>query len=416
MQELDKILEQGESLIARGAAEEGLRLFQTVLDHDGGNRTARNNKGVALYCLGRLQEARAVFQQLLQEQPDDGGAAANLIATCLTAGEDAEARRHLGRYCWILDENDLQNFSVLWGPAGGEEEAEDLRFDYGKTAGEIGRLAGQEIFFVMGMPKSGTTWLQYLLNAHPQIWCSGESNFNMLHDPLRDLLNQYNRLTTANNAGIGSKDFLQFGRQELYFLFASAILVLLAGRPEGREVRRVGVKAPMVLHALDLYQQLFPNSRYIHIIRDGRDVALSAWHNNRRNDPAFAAENPDFHRWLEETAPSWVNNIRKGRRFGRLHPHRYCEVRYEDLHARPVEELGRLFAFLGVDNASTVASTCCEAADFRRLSGGRQPGEEDPSSFFRKGIIGDWKNVFDERASQIFMAHGGDMLRELAYA
>ena len=75
----------------------------------------------------------------------------------------------------------------------------------------------------------------------------------------------------------------------------------------------------------------------------------------------------------------------------------YTEVRYEDLLEKPEREVRRLLAFLGVDSGGEAARRCVDAASFERLSKGRKRGEENPSSFFRKGLAGDWENVFTRR-------------------
>jgi hypothetical protein len=56
-----------------------------------------------------------------------------------------------------------------------------------------------------------------------------------------------------------------------------------------------------------------------------------------------------------------------------------------------------------------------EAASFERLSEGREQGQEDTSSFYRKGVAGDWKNHFTERDKRIFKKEAGELLIELGY-
>jgi hypothetical protein len=93
----------------------------------------------------------------------------------------------------------------------------------------------------------------------------------------------------------------------------------------------------------------------------------------------------------------------------------YTEVRYEGLLHRPGVEIGRLLEFLGVDPAEETARRCVEAASFEKLSRGRKRGEEDPSSFFRKGVAGDWKNTFTRRDREIFDVEAGELLTRLGY-
>jgi len=93
----------------------------------------------------------------------------------------------------------------------------------------------------------------------------------------------------------------------------------------------------------------------------------------------------------------------------------YTEVRYESLLDNTAEETKRLLRFLDVDADDEVVRQCVEAASFESLSGGRQRGEEDPSSFFRKGVAGDWRSLFTEKDKEIFKEVAGDLLVKLGY-
>jgi hypothetical protein len=93
----------------------------------------------------------------------------------------------------------------------------------------------------------------------------------------------------------------------------------------------------------------------------------------------------------------------------------YTEVKYEDLLRSPHEETRRLLTFLGAEASEKTVEHLVEAASFERLSKGRERGEEDSSSFYRKGIAGDWRNVFTERDKLIFKDEAGDLLAKLYY-
>ena len=58
---------------------------------------------------------------------------------------------------------------------------------------------------------------------------------------------------------------------------------------------------------------------------------------------------------------------------------------------------------------------CIEVTSFERLSKGRKKGVEDSSSFLRKGVAGDWRDVFTERDKEVFKEAAGDLLIELGY-
>jgi hypothetical protein len=90
-------------------------------------------------------------------------------------------------------------------------------------------------------------------------------------------------------------------------------------------------------------------------------------------------------------------------------------VYYEGLSMKPEERVRRLLEFLGAGAGDETVRRCVESASFERLSRGRQRGQEDPSSFFRKGIVGDWQNVFTEEDKRVFKEEAGDLLIKLGY-
>jgi hypothetical protein len=74
-----------------------------------------------------------------------------------------------------------------------------------------------------------------------------------------------------------------------------------------------------------------------------------------------------------------------------------------------------LIRFLGGDTSTEVVRRRVEAASFEDSTKGRTRGEEDSTSFFRKGIAGDWRNVFTKQHKAIFKEYAGELLVELGY-
>ncbi len=119
---------------------------------------------------------------------------------------------------------------------------------------------------------------------------------------------------------------------------------------------------------------------------------------------------------LREAAQTWALRVGRAVEDGpTLFGEAYTEVRYEDLLSSPEEEVGRLLGFLGVDTESTLVERCVRSASFERLSRGRERGQEDPSSFYRKGVAGDWKNLFNERDKEVYKEEAGELLIRLGY-
>ena len=293
-------------------------------------------------------------------------------------------------------------------------------FDFHAHQARVNRLLEKDIFFIAGMPKSGTTWLQKMLDGHPDICCGGEGHFpNMLGPKLQSALLEHNEYIRLKNRMLygSSEGFPTFAVDHIKFLFVSAVCLLLDAQMAGRECRCVGEKTPNNVRALPQLAELFPKAKFIHIIRDGRDGAVSGWHHVQWDTPAEARKQfPTFADYVASFAKQWAETTRLGRDFGGRHPERYFEVRYEDLHADMETHLARLLNFLDVDASPETIARCREHGSFRKLSGGRAPGEEDKQSHFRKGVAGDWKNYFDDKTLSIFNREAGHLLRELGYS
>jgi hypothetical protein len=107
--------------------------------------------------------------------------------------------------------------------------------------------------------------------------------------------------------------------------------------------------------------------------------------------------------------------VEGARRASAMFEENWAEVRYEDLLKNPHEELARLFAFLGVADDSETVGRCVDTNAFERWTEGRKPGQEESSSFYRKGEVGDWRNAFTERDKDVFKRAAGRTLVELGY-
>jgi len=120
--------------------------------------------------------------------------------------------------------------------------------------------------------------------------------------------------------------------------YADAIRQIFGMYAASKGKSRYGDKTPgYVMHIPEL-SRLLPEARFIHVIRDGRDVLLSNL--ETRFGPADVAEG----------ALVWRRVVSAGRRAGsELGPGRYCELRYEDLLNDPEAEIRRLAEFVSLD-------------------------------------------------------------------
>jgi hypothetical protein len=146
-------------------------------------------------------------------------------------------------------------------------------------------------------------------------------------------------------------------------------------------------KTPAYVNHLPALHRMFPRMRFIHCVRDGRDVACSAM------TRPWGPQN------LPEAAKWWAAKVRDGVEFARNHPDRCLDVRYEDLVREPEPTLQRIFAWL------TEAS--CPAEIIRRYqeSGVRLATER----------IGEWERTLSAADLDMFEQQAGKWLTHFGY-
>ncbi|GAN52722.1 sulfotransferase family protein [Tanticharoenia sakaeratensis] len=263
-------------------------------------------------------------------------------------------------------------------------------------------IAGRQIFFVGGAPRSGTTWLQQMLNANPEVSCAGEGMF------WRELMEPVEKLVFGRRAAIEDKNatlFQHSGGYPLPDAFDADTLIgvgvllgfqrQIAMRGNADAIRAVGEKTPENVFVFPRLRGLFPTARLIGIARDPRDTLASSWHMFCRGVPEArqAAAKDEL---IARSLPSIEHGARMLIAFQEQDPRTCALVTYERLTADTPRELARLFRHLGVrDDAGTTAG-CIAACAFDRQSGGRARGEADSRAFLRRGVVGDWRSTFTE--------------------
>lgn len=203
--------------------------------------------------------------------------------------------------------------------------------------------------FVVGMGRSGTTLLRMMLTHHPRLAIPYESGFLTGY---QDRAPDFAPLTDdAHLRRLVETMLAERNVQRWDHTFSAERIVAAVGErtvagvaraiyedyAAGRSKARWGDKSDY-LDRLHVLYEMFPDAQFIHIVRDGRDVALSVmklpW---GPNDIVGAAE------W-------WDAHVRIARRVGAvMGPRKYMEVRYEHLVTRPEHELRRCCAFIGED-------------------------------------------------------------------
>lgn len=296
----------------------------------------------------------------------------------------------------------------------------DMEVDsFRSLATQAADILDKDFFFIVGAQKSGTTWLQRLLDAHPNILCSGEGHFvDRFAIPLANHLREYNGFMNLIAERVyENKPFYKGVTQDQFkFLVQSLTAFMFSQRDIDNNIKFIGDKTCAHVLYLPMLLEIFPNAKVLHLIRDGRDVVVSMVVHAQR---VLKLQNSDV-KWnidnkVAELGKKWGHYIQNGQQFGLKHPDAYHELRFEDLKQNTDDTLSKVLKFLGAKTTKKIIQQCVDETSFEKLSGGRKEGEEDQTSFLRKGIVGDWRNHFSEANKDAFSQQTGELLSKLGY-
>lgn len=274
---------------------------------------------------------------------------------------------------------------------------------------ELGRRVAPAPVFIVGCARSGTSIFGECLAAHPKVV--------YLFEP-----------RAVWSAGIPERDDHRLTRRDatpdvarrIYDAFARVIEERCGGPAADRTLVEKNPKHVLRMAFLDA---LFPRARFVHIIRDGRDVVASLLFRNRGREwghleiPGWRdllAKYPDEN-WIR-CAYQWKTAVTTARSEGRaLGTARYLEIRYEDLVRSPVATLGPVFSFLDLDLDEHVRAFAEKIQDATADSyHARKQLRHYVENHSRR--IGRYEENLDERQQRDVLEVCGDLLRELGYA
>ena len=264
--------------------------------------------------------------------------------------------------------------------------------------------------FVVGCGRSGTTLLRAMLDSHPRLAIPPESYFvtelasewsgrAFSWSELRERVAAHDRFVRWG-VDAGALDAEAEVRRPQ--TFADGIRCTFAAYARSRGKARYGDKTPRYVEDVELLAGLFPEARFVHVIRDGRDVALSFL--EREWGP----------KTVEEAARRWRKRVRSGRRAGAaLGPGRYLEVRYEALVDDPATQLGDVAAFLELDPAPEMLRYFERAGEV--IAGTKYPEQHSSLAAPPTRGLRDWRAAMPPADVAVFESTAGGLLDELGY-
>jgi len=272
---------------------------------------------------------------------------------------------------------------------------------------------GNMLFFVTGRGKSGTTWMAELLTTHPSLFCDPAENFGFHQDfQFQHLADWPEFLFDGVEANITEKTWK---------LIKNGLITNLRNKCNKLSAQKLGDKTPDqdILRILDL----FPKTQVIVMLRDFRDACVSlAFHGTRLSNSWRGLFDGPEKKYLDnkflKAVLTYYETKKDFELYSRLateKPDQVLIVRYEEMKSEPLSTLRGVFEFLGVDSRIVHVRKCLELNTFQKRAKGRRPGDGDSKSFYRKGIIGDWKNHFSPENIALFKEISGDTLIEAGY-
>lgn len=269
--------------------------------------------------------------------------------------------------------------------------------------------------FIVGCPRSGTSFLYHLLLS-----AGGFAEFRTQMNVFDVLEPIYGDLGVLKNKKRMMAEWLQSKAFHVSGLDAAEIEAEILSKCRGagdflrivmdmiahkQGVNRWIDSTPTNIPHMPRIVKEFPDARIVHIIRDGRDVALSL------DKRGWSRPLPwDKNKSLLAAGIYWEWIVRKGRKFGAMLGSNYMEVRYEELVSDPRKSLARVSEFIQQD------------LDYERILKASVGSVKDPLTSFKEDLedgrftpVGRWRDKFPAEQLAWFERLVGDYLQELGY-
>lgn len=290
-----------------------------------------------------------------------------------------------------------------------------------------GSQGREPVPFIVGVGRSGTTMLRLMLDAHPQLAIPPETHF------VPDLIEAIEGGAAPEQAVEVMQSVRQWGDLHMEpeevlerfrtldrFEAGPALRAFYAIYAERQGKPRWGEKTPAYVRSMRRIEKALPEARFIHVIRDGRDVALSRWKRTLGEGERAPAS---------QVAEGWQRRIRRAQKQGKRLSH-YLELRYEDLVTDTEPNLRRIADFIELEwdpamlrYYERAGERMAEMArDLPAVDGKpTRPGDErmqahamtqkppDPSAMYR------WKERMSPEDVAAFDAEAGELLADLGY-
>ena len=263
---------------------------------------------------------------------------------------------------------------------------------------------------VLGVRRSGTTLLRVMLDRHSELAVPDESYFvpqladrHLRHVDPDKFVDDLRRIDTLAEWDVPLERVR--ARLAAGMPIGAAIATVYAVYAEARGKPRWGDKTPMYMQNLRLLERLFPDALFVHLIRDGRDAALSFLSMPK----GLMTETWMQPRDVAGFADQWRAEVKAAQRLGgRVGDERYLEVRYEDLVGDVESVLRRISTFARLPYEPAMADYAGSVDVSTKPH--QQSLKRPPTAGLR-----DWRLQMSPEDVGAFDRVAGDLLDELGY-
>jgi hypothetical protein len=248
-----------------------------------------------------------------------------------------------------------------------------------------------------GCPRSGTTLARAMIGKHPDI-ASPEPEYNVLM--------WINQVKILKNVFDFSEKEIDDLRNKDHIVFAENLLKYYMNK---ESKKMVAVKHPYHILIIDELFHYFPNMKFIHVLRDGRDASCSLRTHPKRkivNGEIIPTNTINPFNWCIR---KWVVSVNKGMKW--RNNENYIEIKYEDLINEPLETMKIIFDFLNLPMIpkEKLLEFYKSEKDEKHLQ-----NIEVGQPLYNKSIDR-WKKDMTPEEKELFKKMSGELLIELGY-
>ncbi len=270
-------------------------------------------------------------------------------------------------------------------------------------------IARKRIVFLVGGPRSGTTWLQLLLSRSPRIATANETHlFTGYTCSLFSAWHQHQR----NARALGLHHLMS---EEEYFdlirnFTCKVMLRILDKKPEADIVLE---KTPDHVLYWNNILRIFPDASFLHIVRDPRSVVSSLCAAGAGWGRQWAS------REVLVNCETWIKYIKESKNL-KAATDNFLQVTYEDLWRNGENTLMSVFSWLGVqisfDECRKILDEC-QIANLRdnRLEAPPWDLAAEPKEFYRRGGTENWRSELTPREAFLIEHLARDLMTELGF-